>query len=81
MIKFRVLVTGASRDIQSKGKTHTFSEVWVSFPGLPYPTQVDHYGIIDLAPGEYEVPVLFRVRDGRINTGFNFKSAQLVKGA
>lgn len=80
-MKVRILVSGIARDIESKGKKHTFSECWVSLPGLPYPVQVDHYGVIDLAPGDYDVPMLFQVRDRRISVGFNFRQAAPVKVA
>lgn len=78
-MKIRILVSGLVREFNSKGKNHTFSECWVSLPGLPYPVQVDHYGVIDLAPGDYDVPMLFQVRDRRISVGFNFKQAVQVK--
>lgn len=80
-MKVRILVSGVAREIESKGKKHTFSECWVSLPGLPYPVQVDHYGVIDLAPGDYDVPMLFQVRDRRIALSFNFKQASPVKVA
>lgn len=80
-MKIRILVTGLFREIDSKGKKHIFSECWVSLPGLPYPVQVDHYGAIDLAPGDYDVPMLFQVQDRRVSVRFNFKQASPVKAA
>lgn len=81
-MKVRVLVTGVFREITSaNGKKHIFSEIWVSLPNMPYPVQLDHYGSIDLAPAEYDVPVLFNVRDRRLNIQFNFAQSVQIKGA
>lgn len=80
-MKVRVLITGLFREFDSKGKKHTFSEIWVSLPGLPHPVQLDHYGVIDLAPGDYDVPMLFEVRDRRAMPRYNFHQAVPVKAA
>lgn len=81
-MKVKVLVTGVFREITSaNGKRHIFSEIWVSLPNMPYPVQIDHYGPIDLSPAEYEVPVLFNVRDRRLSIQFNFAQAVQIKGA
>lgn len=80
-MNIRILVSGLVREIESKGKKHFFSECWVSLPGLPYPVQVDHYGVIDLAPGDYDVPLLFEVHDRRVSVRFNFKQAVPVKAS
>lgn len=81
-MKVRILVTGVFREITSaNGKKHVFSEIWVSLPNMPYPVQLDHYGSIDLAPAEYDVPVLFHVRDRRLNIQFNFAQSVQIKGA
>lgn len=80
-MKVRILVSGLVREFESKGKKHIFSECWVSLPGMPYPVQVDYYGVIDLAPGDYHVPMLFEVRDRRISVSFNFKQAIPAKVA
>lgn len=80
-MKLRVVVTGVARTITSKGKDHTFSEVWAYLPNMPFPVQVDVYGSIDLAAGEYDVPVLFEARDRRLSAGFNFRQASVYKGA
>lgn len=79
-MKVKVLVTGSRREITSaNGRKHIFSDIWVSFPGLPYPAQVDHYGAVELPAGEYDVPLNFEVRDRRPGLRFDFSSATAVK--
>lgn len=81
-MKVKVLVTGVFREITSaNGKKHIFSEIWVHLPNMPYPVQIDHYGHIDLPPAEYDVPVLFNVRDRRLSIQFNFAQSVQIKGA
>lgn len=79
-MKLKVLVTGLYRDITaSNGKNHRFSEAWVYLPNAPFPVQVDHYGGINVDPGDYEVPLLIDVRDRRMGVRLDFSKAVPVK--
>ena len=78
-MKVRILVSGIARDIESKGKKHTFSECWVSLPGLPYPVRWI-ITVLILAPRAIMTyPCCFKVRDRRILFSFNFRQAVPVK--
>lgn len=79
-MKVKVLVTGLYRDITAtNGKKHRFSEAWVYLPNAPFPVQVDHYGDINVDPGDYEVPLLIDVRDRRMGVRLDFGKATLIK--
>lgn len=79
-MKVKVLFAGIVREVvSSNGKTHYFSEVWVTLPDQPYPVQVDHYGELTISSGEYMVPLNLRTRDGRLSVQLDFRRAEQVK--
>lgn len=79
-MKIRVHVPGSNRVVESKGRTHVFSDVWAYLPNTPFPQLVNHYGHTGVEPGDYLVPLVFQVREQRLSVQFNFKNSEPYKG-
>lgn len=79
MTAVKVLVTDEVREFVSKaGKPVAFTSVYVFLPSRPFPERIEVYGRLALVAGEYQVPIVFEVRDNRLNLNLNFASAKAI---